>query len=90
MIRVNALSPGPIPTRAASGIDHFDALMEMAASRPPQHRLVSIDDVGVDPGIGIPGRIDDVGHLAAFLVSDAAQAITGTTVYVDAGFHAAA
>ena len=54
-IRVNALSPGPIVTRAASGIDHFDELMNEAAARAPERRLATIDDVGA---------------LAAFLVSD--------------------
>ena len=71
-IRVNALSPGPIATRAASGIEHFDALLERAVKEAPEHRLISIDDVGA---------------LAAFLVSDAAKAITGDIVYVDAGYH---
>jgi len=71
-IRVNTVSPGPLKTRAASGIEHFDELMEKAAAKAPEHRLVSIDDVGA---------------LAAFLVSDEATAITGDTVYVDAGYH---
>ncbi|MBY0430096.1 MAG: enoyl-ACP reductase FabI, partial [Rhodospirillales bacterium] len=56
-IRVHSLSPGPLQTRAASGIARFDELMEMAASRAPQRHLVSIDDCGTT---------------AAFLVSDAA------------------
>jgi enoyl-[acyl-carrier protein] reductase I len=71
-IRVNALSPGPVATRAASGIDHFDKLLELAAKRAPEHSLVTTDDVGA---------------LAAFLVSDAAKAITGNIAYVDAGYH---
>jgi enoyl-[acyl-carrier protein] reductase I len=71
-IRVNALSPGPIATRAASGIDHFDALLERAAQQAPEHRLVTLDDVGA---------------FAAFLVSDEAKAITGNIAYVDAGYH---
>jgi enoyl-[acyl-carrier protein] reductase I len=45
-IRVHAISPGPVKTRAASGIDHFDELMERAAQRAPVKRLVSIEDVG--------------------------------------------
>jgi enoyl-[acyl-carrier protein] reductase I len=45
-IRVNALSPGPVKTRAASGIDQFDALLERAAREAPEHRLVTLDDVG--------------------------------------------
>jgi len=71
-IRVNALSPGPVATRAASGIEHFDKLLEQAVKRAPEHSLVTIDDVGA---------------LAAFLVSDDAKAITGNISYVDAGYH---
>ena len=71
-IRVNALSPGPVATRSASGIDHFDELLERAARQAPEHQLVTADDVGA---------------LAAFLVSDAAKAITGDIAYVDAGYH---
>lgn len=71
-IRVNALSPGPVATRAASGIEHFDALLERAAQQAPEHRLVTLDDVGA---------------FAAFLVSDEAKAITGNIAYVDAGYH---
>ena len=57
-IRVNAVSPGPIKTRAASGIPAFDALFDEARRRAPLAREVEIDDVG---------------SLCAFLVSDAAQ-----------------
>jgi enoyl-[acyl-carrier protein] reductase I len=71
-IRVHALSPGPLPTRAASGIAGFDRLMERAAERAPVKRLVSIDEVGAT---------------AAFLASDAAAALTGLTLYVDAGYQ---
>lgn len=71
-IRVHAISPGPIKTRAASGISNFDALMEQAASRAPEHRLVSIQDVGV---------------ATAVLATDYAKLITGGTVYVDGGYH---
>jgi enoyl-[acyl-carrier protein] reductase I len=71
-IRVNALSPGPVRTRAASGIDHFDALIDRARRDAPEGRLVTLDDVGA---------------LATFLVSDAAKAITGNISYVDAGYH---
>lgn len=72
MIRVNCLSPGPILTRAASGIEHFDDLMERAVSLAPEHHLVSIEDVGA---------------FAAFLVSDGAKTITGGIHYVDGGYH---
>ena len=71
-IRVNALSPGPVRTRAASGIAHFDTLIDAAAQRAPQHDLVSIEDVGA---------------YAAFLVSDAARHVTGDVAYIDAGYH---
>lgn len=71
-IRVNALSPGPLMTRAASGIDHFDALIEAARQRAPEQSLVSIEDVG---------------QMAAGLVSDLSRKVTGNTAYVDGGFH---
>ena len=71
-IRVHAISAGPLKTRAASGIDRFDALLERVASRAPTHDLVTIDDVGA---------------VAACLVSDAARAMTGNTAYVDGGYH---
>ena len=71
-IRVNAISPGPLATRAASGIQHFDQLLADAAQRAPLRRLVSIDDVGA---------------LSTFMASDASRSMTGSTLYVDAGFH---
>jgi enoyl-[acyl-carrier protein] reductase I len=71
-IRVHALSPGALKTRAASGIDRFDELLAHAAARAPEHKLVDVDDVG---------------QLAVFLASDAAARMTGTTLYVDAGYH---
>jgi enoyl-[acyl-carrier protein] reductase I len=71
-IRANAISPGPIRTRAASGIAHFDELMEREAAAAPEHQLVDIEDVGA---------------MAAFLVSDGARHITGTVIPVDAGQH---
>src|SRR5690606_23246912 len=71
-IRVHAISPGPIRTRAASGIDRFDELLDRAAATTPERTLVDISDVGA---------------LAAFLVSDAARRITGTVIPVDAGQH---
>ena len=71
-IRVHAISPGPVKTRAASGIDHFDELLERAAARAPERRLVSIEDVGV---------------ATAFLAHDAARLITGETLYIDGGYH---
>ena len=46
-IRVHAISPGPLATRAASGIPEFDALLDKAKAKAPARSLVSIDDVGV-------------------------------------------
>lgn len=71
-IRVNAVSPGPLATRAASGIPNFDALLDDAVRRAPLRRTVEIAEVGA---------------LCVFLASDAASAMTGGTLYVDAGFH---
>ena len=71
-IRVNAVSPGPMRTRAASGIPGFDDLVADARSRAPLPREVEIDDVG---------------SLCAFLVSDAARAVTGDVHYIDSGLH---
>ncbi|WP_150127901.1 enoyl-ACP reductase FabI [Janthinobacterium psychrotolerans] len=71
-IRVNAISPGPLATRAASGIAHFDRLLADAEARSPMRRLASIDDVGA---------------LCAFLAGDGARAITGGTLYVDGGYN---
>lgn len=70
-IRVNAVSPGPVMTRAASGLSHFDALMEKAAQTAPIHQLVTIDQIG---------------ETAAFLVSNKAKHITGQTIYIDNGY----
>ena len=71
-IRVHAISPGPLATRAASGIPEFDELLNKAQEKAPVRSLVSIDDVGV---------------ATAFLAHDAARLITGATLYVDGGYH---
>lgn len=71
-IRVHALSPGPIPTRAASGLEGFDDLLNVARARSPLRRLVTLEEIG---------------QLAAFLASDGASGMTGQTIYVDAGYH---
>jgi enoyl-[acyl-carrier protein] reductase I len=71
-IRVHALSPGPLKTRAASGIDRFDELLERTRTLTPDHQLV---------------HIEDVGNYAAFLVSDHAKALTGNIEFIDAGLH---
>jgi enoyl-[acyl-carrier protein] reductase I len=71
-IRVHAISPGPLATRAASGIPEFDELLEKAQSKAPARSLVSIDDVG---------------NATAFLALDGARLITGETLYIDGGYH---
>jgi enoyl-[acyl-carrier protein] reductase I len=71
-IRVHAISPGPLATRAASGIPEFDQLLDKAKEKAPARSLVNIDDVGV---------------ATAFLAHDAARLITGTTLYIDGGYH---
>ena len=71
-IRVNAVSPGPLMTRAASGIAGFDGLMAAAVERSPMHALVTPEDIGA---------------LTAFLVSDAGRLVTGGVHYVDAGYN---
>ena len=71
-IRVYAVSPGPLKTRAASGIAEFDELVAAAVARSPEHRLVDIAEVG---------------RVVAFLVGGGASGMTGDTIYVDAGLH---
>jgi len=71
-ISVHALSPGPLKTRAASGIDRFDEMLEQAAASAPMHQLVSIEQVGA---------------YAAFLASEEAGNITGGVHYIDGGYH---
>ncbi|MCG8324422.1 MAG: enoyl-ACP reductase FabI [Thiotrichales bacterium] len=70
-IRANAISAGPVQTRAASGLLKFDQLMDKAETQAPLQQLIGIDDVG---------------GLAAYLVSDQAKCITGQTLFVDAGY----
>lgn len=71
-IRVHALSPGPLATRAASGIPDFDALMARVVERAPARRLVTIEEVGA---------------ACVFLASRYAGAMTGNTVYIDGGYN---
>jgi enoyl-[acyl-carrier protein] reductase I len=71
-IRVHAISPGPIKTRAAGSLKDFGLLLNEAAQRAPGGELVDIDDVGA---------------VAAYLATPYARRITGSTVYVDAGLH---
>jgi enoyl-[acyl-carrier protein] reductase I len=69
-IRVHAISPGPIQTRAASGLKDFGQLLDEAARRAPLGKLVDIDDVGM---------------ATAWLATPYARRITGSTFYIDAG-----
>ena len=71
-IRVHAISPGPIKTRAAGGLKDFDLLLSEAARRAPIGELVDIDDVGM---------------ATAYIATPYAKRITGSTVYVDAGLN---
>ncbi len=71
-IRVHALSPGPIETRAASGLTRFDELLNNARERAPEHVVVSVEDVGA---------------VSAFLASDEAKSLTGNIIFVDAGYN---
>src|SRR5512134_2599491 len=71
-IRVHALSPGPLKTRAASGLKDFDRLLVDAAARAPLGELVDIMDVG---------------FACAYLATPYARRISGETVYVDGGVH---
>ena len=69
-IRVHAISPGPLKTRAASGIKGFDRLLNDAVEHSPLGELVDIEDVG---------------SACAYLASDYARRITGGTIYIDGG-----
>jgi enoyl-[acyl-carrier protein] reductase I len=71
-IRVHAISPGPLKTRAASGLKDFDLLLNEAAQRAPIGELVDIMDVG---------------YTCAFLATPYARRLSGETLYVDGGVH---
>ena len=72
-IRVNAVSAGPVRTLAARSIHGFPTMEAIVEERSPLHRHVDADDVGA---------------AAAYLLSDDARNVTGTTLYVDSGYHA--
>lgn len=74
-IRVHAVSPGPILTRAASGIQSFNELLQHAIDKSPLGRAVELEEIA---------------NLCGFLCSDAASGMTGQTIYIDAGCHAVA
>jgi enoyl-[acyl-carrier protein] reductase I len=71
-IRVHAVSPGPLKTRAASGLKDFDLLLNEAVERAPIGELVDVMDVG---------------FACAYLATPFARRITGSTVYVDGGVN---
>jgi enoyl-[acyl-carrier protein] reductase I len=71
-IRVHAVSPGPLATRAASGIPDFDEMMQRTVARAPARDPVTIEDVGA---------------ACVFLASPYARAMTGETLYIDGGYH---
>ena len=71
-IRVHAISPGPLKTRAASGLKDFDLLLNEAAERAPMGELVDVDDVG---------------YTCAYLATRYARRVTGERLYVDGGVH---
>jgi enoyl-[acyl-carrier protein] reductase I len=70
-VRVNGISAGPIKTLAASGIKGFGKILDVVSSNAPLQRNVTIEDVG---------------NVAAFLLSDLAGGVTAEVTYVDAGF----
>jgi enoyl-[acyl-carrier protein] reductase I len=72
-IRVNAVSAGPVRTLAARSIAGFPTMEAIVEERAPLHRHIDSDDVGA---------------AAAYLLSDEADNVTGTTLYVDSGYHA--
>jgi enoyl-[acyl-carrier protein] reductase I len=72
-VRVNAVSAGPVRTLAARSIAGFPTMEAIVEERAPLHRHI---DAG------------DVGAAAAYLLSDEADNVTGTTLYVDSGYHA--
>jgi enoyl-[acyl-carrier protein] reductase I len=74
-LRVNAISAGPIKTLAASGIKGFGKILDYVEANSPLRRNVTIEEVG---------------NVAAFMLSDLASGITGEITYVDAGFNAMA
>jgi enoyl-[acyl-carrier protein] reductase I len=72
-IRVNAVSAGPVRTLAARSIHGFPTMEAIVEERSPLHRPIAADDVGA---------------AAAYLLSEDARNVTGTTLYVDSGYHA--
>ncbi|WP_374350180.1 enoyl-ACP reductase FabI [Chitinimonas sp.] len=71
-IRVHALSPGPLRTRAAGGLDQFDALLQRVAQAAPDYQQVNIEQVGL---------------LSAYLACDGAAGLSGERIHIDGGYH---
>ena len=71
-IRINAISAGPVRTLAARSIAGFPTMEAIVEERSPLRRPIDADDVGA---------------AASYLLSDAAQNVTATTLYVDSGYH---
>ncbi|MFG1466357.1 enoyl-ACP reductase FabI [Xanthobacter sp. DSM 24535] len=71
-VHVHALSAGPVKTRAASGIERFDELLDRVRDRTPANQLVTIEQIG---------------RVASFLASETAAPLTGSVTYADHGFH---
>ncbi|SAK99081.1 enoyl-ACP reductase [Caballeronia arationis] len=74
-VHVHAISAGAVKTRAASGIEHFDLLLDEVRARTPAQHLVTIEEIG---------------RIAAVLASEAGMTLTGSTIYADGGFHVVA
>jgi enoyl-[acyl-carrier protein] reductase I len=72
-VRVNAISAGPVRTLAARGVPGFGTMADKAAERAPLQRAITADEVA---------------DAALFLCSPLASAVTGETMFVDAGYHA--
>lgn len=70
-IRVNAISPGPLQTRAASGLKDFEKLLKLATKKAPSKSLVTIEDIG---------------NATAGLATNASKLITGEIIYIDGGY----
>ncbi|HVY55306.1 MAG TPA: enoyl-ACP reductase FabI [Thermodesulfobacteriota bacterium] len=71
-IRVNAISPGPLQTRAASGLKDFEKLLKLATKKAPSKSLVTVEDIG---------------NATAGLATDASKLITGEIIYIDGGYN---
>ncbi len=71
-VRVNALSPGPVLTRAASGIGDFRTLLKKFSEKSPMKRLI---------------RKEEIAKNALYLLSDLSAGVTGEVIHIDCGYH---